>query len=257
MAMQLTKKQFIEILLDKEITKPYNHKIFKYIFSCNDHQAYASEVGRHMGIGKTRPGSPINLEIGRLAKRISKKYDIDFTVRESQKYKYWDLFSDGRAERKFWIWKLKPNLLEALEEILTKDPSVDNKNTFLFAWNPDNWAWKELDQNIDELQKAGQVITRWGCKSHKKVRVGNRAFLVKLGKQNPKGIMASGTVISNPFIAPHWGDENKNIWRVNIQWDTILNPNKVSILNIEKLDPVQYWTPHASGILIKPDSAED
>jgi len=69
-----------------------------------------------LGVKSKFPASPVNLQIGRLAKRIAKKYDIEFTIRQNKKIRYWDLFFNGWYEKKFWVWQLKNTLKEALEE---------------------------------------------------------------------------------------------------------------------------------------------
>lgn len=128
MATELTKEQFIQILLDKEITKPEDMLVFQTIYSFEGHKAYASQVGRILGIEGTRPASPVNLQIGRFAKRIAKKYDIGFTIRSNQKYKFWDVFFDGWEEGQFFVWQLKPNLIKALEEAdLTNNKDISVK----------------------------------------------------------------------------------------------------------------------------------
>lgn len=117
MAEELTKKQFKEIIQDKEvIVKPGDLDVFQAIYSFGGHKAYASQVGRLLGVKSERPASPINLKIGRLGSRIAKKYDINFTVGEDQKFIYWDTFFNGWYEGKYFVWQLKPNLKEALEE---------------------------------------------------------------------------------------------------------------------------------------------
>jgi 5-methylcytosine-specific restriction enzyme A len=116
MATELTKDQFVEILQDNEITRLEDLAVFQTIYSFDGHKAYASQVGRILGVRAKLPASPINLQIGRLAKRIAKKHHIDFTVRRNQQFKYWDLFFNGWNQKQFWVWQLKDNLKEALEE---------------------------------------------------------------------------------------------------------------------------------------------
>jgi 5-methylcytosine-specific restriction enzyme A len=115
MATELTQKQFEEILLDKSITFPEDISLFQAIYSFEEHKAYASQVGRLLGHKGTKPHAPVNLQIGRLAKRIAKKHDIIFTVRENRKYKYWDLLFVGWEEGRFWVWQLKSALVKAME----------------------------------------------------------------------------------------------------------------------------------------------
>jgi 5-methylcytosine-specific restriction enzyme A len=116
MASNLSKEEFIEILQNPAITYGVDLAVFQTIYGFEGHKAYASQVGRILGKKGTRPASPINLQIGRLAKRIAQHYDIGFSVRETREYTYWDLFFDGWSEKTFFVWQLKPNLVAALEE---------------------------------------------------------------------------------------------------------------------------------------------
>lgn len=116
MATELTTEQFKQILQDKDITKPEDLAVFQTIYSFDEHKAYASQVGRILGVKAKLPASPINLQIGRLAKRIAKKHHINFTVKQNQKYRFWDIFFNGWEDGRFYVWQLKPNLTEALEE---------------------------------------------------------------------------------------------------------------------------------------------
>lgn len=147
---------------------------------------------------------------------------------------------------------------QVLDSQLT-EKSITQKTsskTYLFAWNPNNWLWEGLEENIEELQNSGSVKLRWSCRSHKSVKIGDRAFLVRLGS-NPRGIMASGTVASLPFLARHWNGEEKQVERVIIEFDAILNPVESPILPLDSLLPSQKWTPQSSGISISKEAAED
>ncbi|NDU96483.1 HNH endonuclease [Spirosoma terrae] len=112
----LTRDQFIEILQDNEIVKQEDIAVFQVIYAFEGHKAYASQVARILGKKGKNPHSSINLQIGRLAKRIARKHDINFTIRSNQTYKYWDLFFNGWDEGRFWVWQLKDELVEALTE---------------------------------------------------------------------------------------------------------------------------------------------
>lgn len=133
-------------------------------------------------------------------------------------------------------------------------------NTYLFAWNPDKWDWTDLEENIENLKMSGSVTQKWSCVSHRQIKPGDRAFLVRLGVE-PKGIMGSGTVVSEPFLSQHWSGEDKLVHRVLIEFDTLLNPTEESLLNIDILDQGelsnQVWTPQSSGISIKPELTDE
>jgi 5-methylcytosine-specific restriction protein A len=114
MVSKLTKQQWIDILTDETICKPKDIQLFQAIYSFDNHESHASQVAPRLGYKGKAPHRPINLQIGQLAKRIAKKYDIDITRRKNLKFKYWDLFFVGREQGKFWMWKLKKPLAEAI-----------------------------------------------------------------------------------------------------------------------------------------------
>ena len=133
-------------------------------------------------------------------------------------------------------------------------------NTYLFAWNPKKWDWTHLEETIDQLEQTGRVSERWSCSSHKSIRPGDRAFLVKLGT-NPKGIIGSGFVSTEPFLAKHWSGKNKLVPRVMLDFEVLLNPDKEPILTLDILKQGQLlkqsWTPQSSGISIRPDVTDE
>ena len=111
----LTKDQWIEIVLNHELTKEMDMSIFQALYSFDDHKAYASQIGLLLGFKGKSLQAPINSEIGRYAKRISKIYEIQFTERSSGKYRYWDLFFNGWEEGNYFVWQLRSEIVAALE----------------------------------------------------------------------------------------------------------------------------------------------
>jgi 5-methylcytosine-specific restriction protein A len=133
-------------------------------------------------------------------------------------------------------------------------------NTYLFVWNPNKWNWITLEQSIGQLFETGRVTEKWSVVSHKSIQEGDRAFLIRVGKE-PKGIFASGFVSFPPFLSRHWSGENKDVYRVMIDFEVLLNPDKDPILGIDILKTgtliEQHWTPQASGITIKPELVDE
>lgn len=137
---------------------------------------------------------------------------------------------------------------------------MDRPYAYLFVWNPNKWNWSDLEQNIEELQNTGKVTLKWSCRSHKSIRLDDRAFLAQVGS-TPRGIFASGKVVSEPFLSQHWSGENKDVPRVLIEFDVLLNPSKEPILTIDNLNKgnmaKQTWTPQSSGISIKTEIIDE
>jgi 5-methylcytosine-specific restriction protein A len=118
MATELITKQWIEIFQNSELTKELDLAMLQTLYSFEGHKASASQTAL---ILRTRHGS-LNLEVGRYAKRISKHYDINLTIRSKKQYKFYDLFFNGLPDDKNFVWQLRPELVEALEKMgLTDD----------------------------------------------------------------------------------------------------------------------------------------
>jgi 5-methylcytosine-specific restriction enzyme A len=112
----LTQQQFVEILLDKEITKTEDLVLFQTLYSFENHKAYASQIATMLGKSGKNAHGFLNLQVGRLAKRAAKKHEITFYIRSNQKKSYWRVFFNGWSESTYWVWQLKNELREALIE---------------------------------------------------------------------------------------------------------------------------------------------
>jgi 5-methylcytosine-specific restriction protein A len=177
-------------------------------------------------------------------------YDLLFNIDRGKVEKY-DIKKHG-------IWEIYKDATEKLGiKKFEKAPTI---NTFLFSWNPDKWKWTTLEQSIEQLENSGKVTERWSCVSHKTIKPGDRAFLVRLGSE-PRGIFAAGYVVSEPFLSKHWSGEDKDVYRVLIDFEVLLNPKNEPILTLDILKTVnlekQQWTPQSSGISIKPELVEE
>ena len=132
------------------------------------------------------------------------------------------------------------------------------KNTYLFSWNPFKFPWPEIGRESTLLRNGGKVEDSWTCASHKKIKVGDRAFISLVGVE-PRGIFASGHISSPPFIGKN--RKGRNAYRVLIDLDVLLDPAHESILTLDILNigrmEKQLWTPQASGISIKSELLEE
>lgn len=266
MTPHISKEIFVEILQDTNLLHPNDLLIFQTLYSLDKQEASATDLARI--IGWTDKNGVIGRIVG-LGKRILKKYDIKQTERANGKRKIWDFFFTGYKKRTFFIYQLKPELKEALEECgLTKNiNSISIQNSYLFVWNPNKWSqWTDpnnepyIEKNIEELKNTGKVTLMWSCRSHKSIRPGDRAFIARVGSA-PRGVFASGKVVSEPFLSQHWSGEDKDVPRVLIEFDALLNPDKEPILTLDYLDKgnlaKQTWTPQSSGISIKHEVVDE
>lgn len=134
--------------------------------------------------------------------------------------------------------------------------------TYLLTWNPARWQWEDLEECIREIEERGYHKGSWSCGVTKKIRPGDRVFLIKLGAE-PRGIVASGWAISEVYEDQHWDRrtraKGKTALYIDVRFDTILDPNK-KIFPRSWLDNGIYikmhWEPQASGTTIPNDVAE-
>ena len=133
-------------------------------------------------------------------------------------------------------------------------------STYLLTWNPIRWQWDDIEQDIAQIAQIGVSIGRWSSGVTKKIKSQDRVFLMKLGDEKPRGIVASGWAASEVFRDIHWGDEGKLALYINVHFDTIIDPKQNAIFPIEFLQDGIYgnvnWTPQASGMSIPGDVAE-
>lgn len=78
--------------------------------------------------------------------------------------------------------------------------------TYLLAWNPKRWTWEDLDEEIEQVSIVGYADSTWSTGNRKHLPVGSRFFLIRLGSE-PKGIMASGVTVSEPYSDRTWDSE--------------------------------------------------
>jgi hypothetical protein len=120
------------------------------------------------------------------------------------------------------------------------------KSAYLFVWNSKPTNWGDYQTSLKKIQLNSKCIISWRCNSTK-VESGDRAFLIKLGKQ-PKGIIGSGTIVET--IRDHG-----KVTGVKLKLDSLLDYSH-ALLGLDTLKSgalsQQWWTPQASGISIKP-----
>jgi len=156
------------------------------------------------------------------------------------------------------LGSLENKLQIAMEELLLTINPPQIEKAFLFAFNSDIKNWSNLEECFEDFNLHGKCWLTWRCKNNS-VREGDRAFLVKIGK-NPKGIIGSGIVTTIPIGYVDEKDQNK--YYIQIQFTTLIDWRKENILTIEDLKinerlAKQNWTPQASGISIRPELVEE
>jgi 5-methylcytosine-specific restriction protein A len=129
-------------------------------------------------------------------------------------------------------------------------------STYLLAWNPNLWQWKDLEEKSARVKNGEEVIEDWSM-ANRNARIGDRIFILRVGVE-PRGIFASGTIIKNPYERLHW-DPNKaklgvKQFAVDGKFDILLVPGVDEIFTRDRLNapPLasMHWDTQLSGVLI-------
>lgn len=138
--------------------------------------------------------------------------------------------------------------------------------TYLLNWNPRRWPWTNLAQEARQTIKGNPLPGDWSCGKTRKIRKGDRIFLLRQGIE-PRGIMAAGWVTGRePVLKPHWdaerADRGERTLFVNAEFDLILDPGAGhdplphSRLQTGALARV-HWNIQSGGMEIEPSAAEE
>lgn len=130
--------------------------------------------------------------------------------------------------------------------------------TYLLTWNPERWEWTELQDDLRAYARKGHLDCRWSCGNTKKIKKGDRFFLIKLGKE-PRGIIGSGVILLKPDRGDSWDVKKPGAtsWSIPVRFNTLVDPRAAVLRHslLKKRFPQQNWSPQASGISINPDIA--
>lgn len=131
-------------------------------------------------------------------------------------------------------------------------------HAWLLSWNPKNWTWTSYAEDRLNTIKGQTVVLPWRI-NNTHVVVGDRVYLVRSGDE-PRGIIARGTVKSAPYQTPHYdaarADAGEMQQTIDVGFDDIRDPQQDGFLkpsDLGKLSGDQHWTPQASGIAIRSD----
>ena len=185
---------------------------------------------------------------------------------DSEVYKFYLLKQEFELENRPSLPKIQSHVYVTLNELKSNKNNIERdvkrkRKTFLLTHNPNKWDWYNIDNAILELNNSGSYLESWSCGNSKKLQVGDRIFLVRLGVE-PKGIYASGLIYDGVYKAPHWDSDKREKGdltnSVNVQFDILRNPIKDKILLIEELNNIDdkfKWTSQTSGIEIPEEIA--
>jgi hypothetical protein len=131
----------------------------------------------------------------------------------------------------------------------------------VFTWVPEGWPHPELVKFVDKFKSEGQVDEPWTCAAHKKIRPGDRVYLLK--QRKPIGIFGIGRVLSEPARRKEI-ESGRGEWEVVLrfdasQGDVLCDPLEAFFVNEEQLlaipVPKEQWQRRASGTTLAEEAA--
>lgn len=134
--------------------------------------------------------------------------------------------------------------------------------SILLTWNPGRWAWEDFIGDRNELLQSGSLPSTWSCGVSRRIEIGDRVFLMRLGKPlKGKGLVGSGRVVGDVHEESHWDKEKakagKKTLYVDVSFDRLEETPVIS--EAELAHPplnAMNWFPQASGTYIPTEVAE-
>ena len=126
---------------------------------------------------------------------------------------------------------------------------MDKIEALLFSWNPkkSGWTVEKYKEAYLKVKNGEKYETDWRTSRKNGVEEKTEVFLIKIGDEEPKGIIAHGHVTEEPYL------EGERYY-VNVEFDKILDYENEEILKQEdlknKLKVKHNWSPQPSGIEI-------
>jgi hypothetical protein len=128
---------------------------------------------------------------------------------------------------------------------------------YLFTWKPAHWPYSELKRLVATFKAGRNAVEPWRCQAHRKIRIGDKAYLMKLG-ETPRGIFGIGTISGAPYKNPE-ASQGENPWLVPIAFDLLVDPTKSLLMpesNLMALDaPRHRWHPQGAGVTLDENAA--
>lgn len=147
--LDLSSEQWLELLQDKTVFKDEDILLILELYKCNNCREKASILADILGVASH---SVLNLQIGRLGKRIIARYsEIIFPTREDGTVRYWHIpFWAEDAEKKgHFYWQLRPELKEAVKMLKS------NQKQEIFALHREVQLAQEFDEEQTEKLYEG------------------------------------------------------------------------------------------------------
>lgn len=152
---------------------------------------------------------------------------------------------------------IRPKMV-AKEEPELQELVVRRQQTFVMRWNPEISSHKiaDFEHAMEDFYNKGFYYD-WSIFDYKKVHVGDRFFMLKVGNGNT-GIVMSGIIVSLPYKDEDWSGRGRDVRYVRMIPDCMVHPDKTQIISTQSLDeelPGVNWNEGHSGVLLSNEQA--
>lgn len=153
--LQISCERWLELLQDSSVFKDEDILLINTLYRCNNFREKASVLAETLGVSSH---SVLNLQIGRLGKRIIKRFPhVQYPTRADGKIRYWHIpFWAEDAEKKGqFYWQLRPEVRLAVECLINNDrqPIIVTPEKVLLA---QELSEKEIESLFEGAKK--QII---------------------------------------------------------------------------------------------------
>jgi hypothetical protein len=137
----------------------------------------------------------------------------------------------------------------------------DAGRDYLFTWVPDGWPHEELVALVERFKSHGNAKEPWTCAAYRKIRPGDRAYLLK--QRKPIGIFGRGLVVGNPERKAD-AEPGRGKWQALLEFDAsrgdvLCDPEENFFLDEKQLSqlpaPKTQWQREASGTALLHEAA--
>ncbi len=165
---RLSAQEWRAFLLNPVLTNEKDLQILLLVYHSHGHQNRAGRIGERLGY-RRRAYAPVNAQIGRYAQKIAaaRSEPLTFELRANGKPYWWTLFFNGwyQTGTSYFIWQLKPELCEALEQSGLADAVTDDlPEAIPVAAAKELWEGAKKTVTVNAYERNAQA--RRACLAH-------------------------------------------------------------------------------------------
>lgn len=243
------KKAFLSI---RSKMHPKHMEMLRVHYAAPGHTISVAALGTAVGY-KQAQGA-----YGRLGRLLCDELGYEPTMMEHGKPVLTQVLADAPTERSGvgWEWTLRPQVVDALSDLGWMD-HAEATSAYVLTWNPAQWPWDEREYAREvKATAAGKLFpSRWSCGNTKRIRPGDRVFLMRQGTN--RGLIGSGFATSGAIADQHWDDSRDDTANyIEFQSDALVQTE--DRLTVERLIREDFGVPwnslYASGVQVPPES---